>query len=97
MQSKAAPDMATLREITKSLNPNTVKDLIDAAGVSKVCGRMNMVQRKRGRLTELFTVRGEDFIKYCKRRILSFLQHSLSEVNPYSQSHKHTYLNKLKH
>ena len=74
MQSKAAPDMETLREITKSLNPDTVKDLIDAAGVSKVCERMNIVEHIRGRLIKLFTVRGGDFIKYCKRRMFSFLQ-----------------------
>ena len=36
MQSKAAPDIDTLKEITKSMNPDTVKDLIDAAGISKV-------------------------------------------------------------
>ena len=46
-------------------------------------------------LTKFVTV-GGDFIKHFKRRILSFLQ-QLNEVNPYSQSHKHTYLNKLKH
>ena len=36
MQSKAAPDIETMKEITKSMNPDTVKDLIDAAGISKV-------------------------------------------------------------
>ena len=36
MQSKAAPNLETMREITKSMNPDTVKDLIDGAGISKV-------------------------------------------------------------
>ena len=97
MQSKAAPDMETLREITKSLNPDTVKDLIDAAGVSKVCGRMNMVEHIRGRLIKLFTVRGGALSNIVSDECLVFSSNSLTEVNPYSQSHEHTYLNKLKH
>ena len=36
MQSKVAPDIETMKEIVKSMNPDTVKDLIDTAGISKV-------------------------------------------------------------
>ncbi len=37
LQSKVAPDMESIREITKAMNPDTVKDLVEAAGLSKVC------------------------------------------------------------
>ena len=36
LQSKTAPNLDALKEVAKSMNPDTVNGLADAAGVSKV-------------------------------------------------------------